>query len=194
MFRTQCFAAANRTAVSAMTVITPVGEGAWPETISMQTAAGQCRSQAGAARNRCRMAGTKHTSSTGTVHRTNWFRLPIRVAMIMPKSVKTALDITVPGRTIWSLTMPCSPAPTPAAAASTAATAREMADRDTTFAAMYSSARTGERASAAGVRWLFSRSTIAPMKNRPIEAGSEKIKMAVAFSRPPSGTADRTAT
>jgi hypothetical protein len=76
-----------------------------------------------------------------------------------------------------------------AANAKIAATTSEMADNELTLAITYSVAWTGETANAQVVCWLFSKRTIAPMKNSPIDAGSEKIKIAAAFSFQFSGSA-----
>lgn len=104
------------------------------------------------------------------------------VAIIIAKRVNIVLDMTVPSNTIHRLV-------TSAANAKAAATTKETVANEPTLEIMYSAGRTGETANAQGVCWLFSKRMIAPMKNNPIAAGSEKIKTVAVFSLQFSGTA-----
>ena len=63
-----------------------------------------------------------------------------------------------------------------------------MPPSETSFATRYSRHRTGDTARAGNTRWLFSSSTMAPIKNRPIVAGSETIITAPAIGRHAAGS------
>ena len=103
------------------------------------------------------------------------------IAIIMPESVNSTPESSVPSSTDGSGAQSAAIAST--AATSSASRLREIAFEPTNLRGV-----TGETASNEGIRWLFSSSTMAPMKNSPIAAGSEKMSSAAAAFRHASGS------
>ena len=101
-------------------------------------------------------------------------------ATINPKSVKKEDPKNVPNATTNKL-LEC------AVNAIIIPTTVEIMPMEITFEKIYSPFLTGDTAMEFNTLSLFSSKTIAPIKNNPMAAGSEKIIIAAAFSRHAGG-------
>ena len=96
----------------------------------------------------------------------NWFKFEILVAAIIPSIVKIAdvraVPTAIPNKCLLPETNP-----------NINAMIVEIAIKAIVFERMYSDTFTGDTTIAFNTFWLFSKRTIAPIKNKPIAAGSE---------------------
>ena len=112
------------------------------------------------------IGGIKQTISMGIITMRNWFKFEILEAAIIPSIVKIADDKAVP----TAIPSKCL---LPETKPNINAIIVEIVINAIVFESMYSDTFTGDTTIAFNTFWLFSKRTIAPIKNKPIAAGSE---------------------
>ena len=120
--------------------------------------------------NKYKIAGAQIMISIGTIPIIKLFRLSVLTETTIAQVENRNDDKTTEKKTPVTSTFAARPIIMPAKV--------PMISSANDFAPMYSLIFTGVTESAWFILWLFSRSIMAPIKNRPIAAGSVKIKMA----------------